>query len=71
MAATLSEKAKGKLRAVDPTATDEPVSKALTIRFTEGIPKPNRALLLQRVVSCRWAVARKPTFGFAPEIAAR
>lgn len=38
MAATLSEKAKGKLRAVDPTATDEPVSKALTIRFTEGIP---------------------------------
>lgn len=37
----LSEKAKGKQRAVDPELDDEPSqtdSRNLTIRFTEGIP---------------------------------
>ena len=34
----LSEKAKGKQRAVDPEQPSTPPSKDLTIRFTEGIP---------------------------------
>lgn len=34
----LSEKAKGKQRAIDPEPEGEPDSRSLTIRFTEGIP---------------------------------
>ena len=37
MSTTLSEKAKGKQRAVEPPPA-APLSKDLTIRFTEGIP---------------------------------
>ena len=38
MSMALSEKAKGKQRAVDPEQPSTPPSKDLTIRFTEGIP---------------------------------
>ncbi len=38
MSAALSEKAKGKRRAVESEAATTPPAKDLTIRFTEGIP---------------------------------
>lgn len=38
MSQALSDKAKGKQRAVEPQVVPEPSSRELMVRFTEGIP---------------------------------